>query len=176
MDKSLAYIITLVVCILLQLGIAPVIAIMGAQPNFLLIPVLLIASRSGAGAGGIAGFLLGLLYDFAGDGVIGAMALSFTVVALIVGLLSSAMDMSPAVGGIVGFVFGIVSSLFYGIVTVLGSSDAAGAFSTMFTYALPSGIYTAVLAALALLTMGFVIVSEAPQMGSRFGNSGGMFK
>ena len=176
MSKGLAYIITLIVCILLQLAIAPVIAIMGASPNFLLIPVLLIASRSGAGAGGVAGFLLGLLSDFAGDGVIGAAAFSFTLVALIVGLMGSAMEMSPAVGAVIGLVFGVASELVYGLVCVLGSMASTGAFSTALTYALPCGIYTGIFAALALLTMGLVVASEQPQMGSRFSNSGGVFK
>ncbi len=181
MDKSIAYVITLVVCILLQLAIAPVVAIAGAQPNFLLICVLLIASRSGATAGSVAGFLLGLFYDFAGDGIIGAMALAFTLTALVVGLLCSgllcsAMDMSPAAGALVGLVFGVLTTVVYGLVTILGSTASGGAASTMFSFALPSGIYTAVLCALAMLTMGFVIANDTPQMGSRFGGGNSMFR
>lgn len=176
MSKGIAYIITIVVCVLLQLAIAPVVAIAGAQPDFLLIPVMLIAMRSGAGAGGVAGFLLGLFYDFAGDGVIGAMALVYCVCALVIGLVSGAMETSPIVGAVMGLVFGILSSLAYGAVTVLGSTASTGAFSTMLTYALPSGIYTAVIAAVALLTMCLVVANETPQMGSRFGSNGGMFK
>lgn len=176
MDKSVAYVITLVVCILLQLAIAPVVAIAGAQPNFLLICVLLIASRSGATAGSVAGFLLGLFYDFAGDGIIGAMALAFTLTALVVGLLCSAMDMSPVTGALVGLVFGILTTVVYGLVTVLGSTASGGAASTMLSFALPSGIYTAVLCALAMLTMGLVIANDTPQMGSRFGGGNSMFR
>ncbi len=176
MDKSIAYVITVIVCVLLQLAIAPVVAIAGAQPDFLLICVLLIASRSGATAGSVSGFILGLLFDFMGDGVIGAMALAYTVTALVVGLICSAMDSTPATGAIIGFVFGIVTTLLYGVVTVLGSTPSTGAFSTMFTYALPSGLYTAVLCALALLTMGLVIANEAPQMGSRFSGGNAMFR
>ena len=176
MDKSIAYIITIVVCILLQLGIAPVVAIAGAQPNFLLICVLLIASRSGITTGSIAGFLLGLFYDFAGDGVIGAMALVFTLTALVVGLLCQAMEMSPVTGVVTGLVFGVVTMMLYGVVCVLGSSASGGAAYTMLTYALPSGIYTAVLCALAMLTMGFVVARDTPQMGSRLGGGNALFK
>ena len=78
MSKQVVYAITIVLCILLQAGISPAIAIMGCSPNFLLIPVLLISMRSGTGMGSIAGFLLGLLYDLMGSGTIGCMALVFT--------------------------------------------------------------------------------------------------
>ena len=46
MSKQVVYAITIVLCILLQAGISPAIAIMGCSPNFLLIPVLLISMRS----------------------------------------------------------------------------------------------------------------------------------
>ena len=82
MSKQVVYAITIVLCILLQAGISPAIAIMGCSPNFLLIPVLLISMRSGTGMGSIAGFLLGLLYDLMGSGTIGCMALVFTLIAM----------------------------------------------------------------------------------------------
>ena len=60
MDKNLVYAISVIVCALLQLAIAPAVALFGATPNFLIIPVLFIALRSGAVAASVAGFALGL--------------------------------------------------------------------------------------------------------------------
>ena len=91
-SKQTVYLITIVLCILLQAGIAPAIAIMGCKPNFLLIPVLLISMRSGTAAGSIAGFSLGLLYDLMGSGTIGCMALVLTLIAFIVGVAGESMD------------------------------------------------------------------------------------
>ena len=172
MDKGLVYIITLVVTVLLQLAVAPSIQIGSALPDFLLIPVLFIALNSGPGAGGVAGFVLGLLYDFSGDGVIGAMAFTFCLIALVVGLVGTNMDSSPVVAGIAGIVFAFLSELIYGAVTVLGSSASSGAFSTVLSYAIPSALYTAVICLVALVTMSLVAADSSSQMGSKFGGAG----
>ena len=97
MDKSLVYIITIVVCSLLQLALAPAVQVFGAMPNFLIIPVLFIGLRSGSAMGAVAGFALGLLFDLAGDGVIGAMALSLVIAGVVCGAIGSS-----AVGGSLG--------------------------------------------------------------------------
>lgn len=172
MDKGLLYIITTVICILLQLAIAPAIQVFGALPNFLIIPVLFIALRSGATAGSIAGFALGLLYDFAGNGVIGAMPLAFVVVALLVGLAGSAMEMGPVMAAVVAIVASILGELLYGLATMFGAAAADGALATMFAYALPCGIYTAVFAAIALALMSAASPAEAPRMSGGFGTGG----
>lgn len=59
MSKQVVYAITIVLCILLQAGISPAIAIMGCSPNFLLIPVLLISMRSERGWGASPDFCSG---------------------------------------------------------------------------------------------------------------------
>lgn len=172
MDKTITYAITVVLCILFQMGLAPAIQIMGARPDFLLIPVLFISMRSGAGAGGASGFLLGLLYDFTGDTVVGAMAFTYCLVALIVGMLSHAMETTPFMAAVLGLIFGFVSEPLYGLATVLGSVASNGAFETMLAYSVPSGIYTAVICAVALLTMSLVTAVDSPSMGGGLGFGG----
>lgn len=169
MDKTIVYAITIVVCLLLQMAIAPVIQIMGARPDFLVIPVLFIALRSGTTAGAASGFLLGLFYDFTGDTVVGAMALTYCVVALVVGLLGRAMEASPAVSAVLGLIFGFITEPLYGLATVLGSVASSGGFGNMLAYSVPSGLYTAVFCALALLTMSLVTASDSPSMGGGYG-------
>ncbi len=169
MDKTIVYAITIIVCLALQMAVAPAIQIMGARPDFLIIPVLFIALRSGSTAGAVSGFILGLFYDFAGDTVVGAMALTYCVVALAVGLLGRAMETSPVAGAVVGLVFGFLTEPLYGLATVLGSVASNGGFDTMLTYAVPSGLYTAVFCAVALLTMSLVTASDTPNMGGGLG-------
>lgn len=172
MSKQLVYVITFVACILLQLAIAPLIQIMGACPDFLLIPVLFVSLRSGMTAGGVSGFLAGLLYDFSGDGVIGAMALTYCLLAIVVGALSAAMDTTPFLAAGFGLIFGFFSELLYGLATVLGSVASSGAFSNLMSYAVPSGLYTAVICAVALLTMSLVTAQDSPAMGMGGGFNG----
>lgn len=170
MSKQVVYIVTIVLCILLQAGISPAISIMGCKPNFLLIPVLLISMRSGTGAGSIAGFALGLLYDLMGNGTIGCMALVFTLIAFIVGVAGESMDLLTTIATIAVAVF---SSLFleigYGIAAILTSAEGGGMMSTMLSYSLPSALYTAVFAVIALVTIGLVMVDDNAGMPTRLG-------
>ncbi|MGN0072378.1 MAG: rod shape-determining protein MreD [Coriobacteriales bacterium] len=172
MDKNLVYIITVVVCALFQLALAPAIQVFGALPNFLIIPVLFIGLRSGAVAGSVAGFALGLLYDFAGDGVIGAMALTLVIAGLVCGVLGGNMETGPLMAAVIGIVVSILAALLFGLATVLGSSAVGGSLSTMVGYALPCGVYTALFAAVGLATMSMVTPEESPRMGSGLGIGG----
>lgn len=172
MSKQLVYAITIVVCILLQMAIAPAISIAGAVPEFLLIPVLLISLNSGSGAGGVAGFLLGLLQDLIGDGTIGCMALTFTITALIVGLASSGLSMrSFGANCLVAVVSSFFVEIVYGISVILTNANSSGSWATIGTYALPSALYTAVFSCIALVTIGLVMVDDQPSMnrGPRLG-------
>lgn len=171
MSKRVIYAVTIVLCIILQAGVSPAIAIMGAAPNFLLIPVLLISMRSGVGIGSIAGFSLGLLYDLMGAGTVGCMALVFTVISLAVGLAAQSMDLStPILMIIIAIVASLICELGYGIVAVLTSSEGGSMMSTLLTYSLPSSLYTAVFAAIALLTIQLVMVDENSGMPARLGD------
>ena len=169
-SKQTVYLITIVLCILLQAGIAPAIAIMGCKPNFLLIPVLLISMRSGTAAGSIAGFSLGLLYDLMGSGTIGCMALVLTLIAFIVGVAGESMDLlTPIVTIGVAVFSSLLLEIGYGIAAILTSSEGGGAMSTMLSYSLPSALYTAVFAVIALVTIGLVIADDSAGMPTRLG-------
>lgn len=161
MSKPLVYLITFVVCLFLQMGVAPAIAISGCAPIFLLIPVLLVAMRSGAAAGGSAGFVMGLMFDLIGDGTVGCMALVFTLVGLIIGIVTGGMDASSI---LLSCIVAVVSSLFaefaYGISCILTSPDAHGIMATLVFHALPEALYTAVFAAIALVTIRFVVAED----------------
>ena len=173
MSKPVVYAITIVVCLLLQVAVAPAIAIGGCTPNLLLIPVLLVSLHSGAACGSITGFLCGLFADFAGNGTVGATALVFTLIALVVGLLGSGMDMTSAVALIaVAVLSSLVFEIAYGIVAVLTSSEGNGVLSTLVTHSLPSVLYDSVFAIIALTTTRLVLVDDTPTMPSRLGGYG----
>lgn len=170
MSKQSVYLVTVILCIILQAAIAPAISIMGATPNFLLIPVLLISLRSGTGAGSIAGFSLGLLYDLMGSGTVGCMALVFTLIAFAVGVVSESVDLLTPLGSVaVSVVSSLVMELGYAIASVLTSSVGGGMMHTLATYALPSALYSAVFASIALLTIALVIADENAGMPARLG-------
>lgn len=165
MGKGVVYTVTVVLCLLLQLGLSPAMAIGGCQPDFLLIPVLIIALRSGVGAGSAAGFLLGLVEDFAGSGAIGCTALAFVIVAVVAGGVAAALESSsPLVSVAVAVTGSLLYEFAFGIASVLTSVSASGAWSTMFSYALPSALYTMVFACVALVTMNLVIADDTAQM------------
>lgn len=174
MSKPVVYLITFVVCALLQVAVSPAISIAGCSPNFLLIPVLLVSMRSGAGAGSVAGFTCGLFEDFAGNGTVGCMALIFTIVALVVGLLSSGLGVSSALFScVIAVVSSFVVEIGYGVANVLTSAESNGAAITILTHSLPSALYTMVFACIALVTIRLVLADDSPAMPSRLGGGYG---
>ncbi|WP_080798172.1 rod shape-determining protein MreD [Arabiibacter massiliensis] len=67
------------VALVLQVVVAPNIALFSAQPNFLLAYVLVAAIANPHGEGPVMPFLLGLAYDLLGTGPVGGMALLFVL-------------------------------------------------------------------------------------------------
>lgn len=178
MSKSAVYLVVFFVCILFQAGISPAIAIGGCAPNFLLIPVLLVALRSGAGAGGVAGFFCGLLFDLMGNGTIGCMALVFTLAALLIGFLGAGLDLTaPFAVVLVAAVSAFFVEIAYGIAIVLTTAEGSGAMSAVLTYSLPTALYTAAFSAAVLLLCGLFLgyenSSTATQLGKPIGGSAG---
>lgn len=170
MNKSLIYLITFVLCFLLQAGLSPAIAIAGCAPNFLIIPVLLVALRSGVGPGGVAGFFCGLMYDLMGNGTIGCMALVLTITALVVGFLARSIDItSPVTVIIVVLISSVFAEVAYGISVMLTSADATGGIGAIFAHSLPTSLYSAVFAVAALLICGLFLGYEGAATGARIG-------
>lgn len=79
------------VAALLQVGLAPYIAVGGVVPNLLLLVVVTLALVRGPAAGASAGFAAGLIFDLFGSGPVGPMALVLALVAYVAGLLHEQM-------------------------------------------------------------------------------------
>lgn len=81
-----------VIAVLLQIVVAPNIALFSAQPNFLLCYVLVVAIVRPLDAGPVLPFVLGLVYDLIGSGPVGGMALLFVVASFVASRAFSVLD------------------------------------------------------------------------------------
>lgn len=148
MRKVLPTILAIIVAMILQVAIAPHIAIGGVVPNFLLLVVITLAFTEGPRAGSAAGFAAGLAFDLLGTGPIGPMALVLAVVGHVVGSLSANMFAEGWLMPVtIVFVASLVTEISYAIVlTALG--EGGPFFSTLLRISLPSALYNGVLALL----------------------------
>ena len=88
----IAVVVGAVLAVILQIALAPYIAIMSAQPNFIIIFTLIVAvSRPQAFGAGLP-FVMGLVYDLACGGPVGAMAFTLTAFSFLVARLFTAFD------------------------------------------------------------------------------------
>lgn len=71
-----------IVAVLLQVGLAPVMASFSAQPNFMLVYALVLAILRPHESGYVLPFVLGMIYDLLGAGPVGAMAFVMVVATL----------------------------------------------------------------------------------------------
>lgn len=139
----------LLVALVLQVMIAPHLAIFGVTPNLLLLVVITLAFVEGSSAGASTGFVAGLLMDLLSTGPIGAWALVMTVTGYLSGSLKRNLFAEGWLAPVtVGIVAALVADLAYLIVvTVIGVGPAFwGALGRL---VLPRAVYNAVLVMLA---------------------------
>ncbi len=138
----------IMVAMLLQVAIAPHIAIGRAVPNLFLLVVVTLAFVEGPREGASAGFVAGLLFDLLGTSPVGPAALVLTIVGYTAGALHSHMFAEGwRLPLTVLFITSISAEVAYGVVlSILG---AGAAFWQSFTSVmLPAAIYNVVLALL----------------------------
>ena len=148
MRQVLPTIAAVFVAMLIQVGLAPYIAIGGVVPNILLLVVVTLALVEGPTAGATAGFAAGLMFDLLGYGPVGPMALVLTITGYMAGQLHENMF---AEGWLLPLtVLGIASlssALAYGVLLAL--LGTGGSFwSALFTKMLPEAVYDTALALL----------------------------
>ena len=90
--ESIVIAVGAVVAVLLQIVVAPNIALFSAQPNFMLAYVLVVAIVRPLDAGPVLPFVLGLLCDLLGTGPVGGYALLFVIVSFIASRAFSVLD------------------------------------------------------------------------------------
>lgn len=155
-------VILLVICAVLQVMLAPNIAIGGVSPNFMLLPAVCAGIIADARQGCIFGFTSGLIFDLSTTGPLGAMTFILTLVGFLVGVFANDLlseNWLMPVGVL------LVASLLTEILHVIISAmfGVAPFFHSLIFVALPGTVYDTV--------FGFLCF---PLLRSRISSSGSM--
>ncbi|MDY0341337.1 MAG: rod shape-determining protein MreD [Coriobacteriia bacterium] len=130
---------------ILQVMIAPHMAIIGVTPNLLLLVVITLAFVEGSSAGATVGFIAGILMDLLSSGPIGAWALVMSVTGYLSGSLTRNLFAEGWLAPVtVGVVTALVADFAYlVVVTVIGVGPAF--WPALGRLVLPRAVYNAVL-------------------------------
>jgi rod shape-determining protein MreD len=139
----------LALAFLLQIMIAPHLAVFGVVPNLLLLVVITLAFVEGPSAGAVAGFAGGLLLDLAGTAPVGAWALVLAVTGYTAGMLQENLFAEGWLAPVtVAIIAGLLADTAYLIVlAILGEGPAF--WSALVSVVLPRALYNTVLVLLA---------------------------
>lgn len=162
MNKWMPTALALIGALVLQVAVAPHIAIAGVVPNLLLLVVITLGLIEGRNAGAIAGFAGGLMFDLLGTGPIGAAALVFAVTGYLAGSLSEHMFAEGWLMPLtVMFLATFSAELVYSI--VLMALGVGSPFWSTFTHiVLPAAVYNGALALLLYPWLARFLRQEKP--------------
>ena len=125
----------------LQIALAPAIALFSAQPNFLLAYAIVVAIVIPNEAGPVLPFVMGLLYDLTGTGPVGGMALLLVIACFIASRVFSLMDNDTLFMPLAIFVAcALLAELAYGML-LMACGLAANPVEALVTRALPCALY-----------------------------------
>lgn len=139
----------LAAALVLQVMLAPHLAIGNVMPNFPVLVVITLSFVEGPSAGAVAGFAGGLVLDLLGTGPVGAWALVLSVTGYMGGMLQENLFaegwLAPVTVAIIG---GFVADFAYLLVlTILGTAPAF--WASLVRAVLPRAVYDAMLVLLA---------------------------
>lgn len=148
MNRALTTALALISAIVLQVAIAPQIAVFGVVPNFVFLVVVTLALLEGPATGCAAGFVGGLLFDLLGASVVGPYALVFCVAGYMAGLIHANMFAEGWLLPVsVVFIASVGAEITYGI--IMAVLDIGLPFwSALVRIMLPGAVYNTVLAVL----------------------------
>ena len=151
-----------VVALLLQIVVAPNIALFSAQPNFLLAYVLVVAIARPLDAGSALPFALGLVCDLLGSGPVGGYAFLFVIVSFIASRAFSVLDNDTLFMPLVIFVAAtvLVEALYGAFLLALGFD--ATALDAFVYRALPCALYDCVIGLVLYPLAARVLAGAAP--------------
>lgn len=165
---SLAGWVSTIVCLLLQVLLAPHIAIAGATPLFLAIPLAVVATSSGTALAVAFAFLLGLVYDLGTGTPLGSMSMAFSLAALVMQLLGRTEGgTGVSLGALAAAV--VVAEVVQGILLAMtGYATSAG---PVLVRMLVGSLYTSAIAAIGLAIVRAIRARRQPM-----GPSGRLFQ
>jgi rod shape-determining protein MreD len=148
MNKLLPTALALAGAVVLQVALAPQIALFGVVPNLLFLVVVTLAFLEGPVAGSVGGFVGGLLFDLLGASVVGPYALVFCLVGYLAGLLQANLFAEGWLLPVtIVFVAGLGAEIAYGTIMVV--LDVGMPFWWAFLrIMLPGAVYNTALAVL----------------------------
>ena len=158
-------VILAVVCLVLQLALAPNIALGNGRANFALIFSACIALQAGGTRGVIAGFLAGLVFDLSSTAPIGLMAFCLSLAGYALSFVSrdaAGAEFGPrAIRAALG---ALAVSLVYHLAMLL-VGEGGSFFDIVFLRTLPTALLTAVVT-LPFLFFLSRLRSSGPSLGS----------
>lgn len=148
MNRFLPTALALLGAVVLQVTVAPYLAVFGVKPNFLFLVVVTLALAEGPVAGSAAGFVGGLLTDLLGTSAVGPYALVLCVVGYVAGMLQANMFAEGWLLPVsVVAVASVTTEVSYGVILLV--LDASTPFWAAFgRIMLPVALYNTVLAVL----------------------------
>jgi rod shape-determining protein MreD len=162
MNRAVPTIAALIAISILQVALAPYLAIGSIVPNLLLLLVVTLALVEGPNWGCAAGFIAGLMFDIVGTGPIGPMALVLAGVGYATGALEAHIF---AEGWLLPLtvlgVTSLIAEFSYGLVlAVLG--QASGGWHTFISVMLPEALYNVALGLLIYPPLARSLRRERP--------------
>jgi len=156
------------VALILQVVVAPSIAIFSVVPNFIVVAVAMVALVNNATRSALYGFILGFCYDLLSQGPVGVMALILTIMGYAVSTLNKGSFISNRVIEMAAAVIAVfVGEVLHGVVLAIIGYDADIVYSLLFR-ALPGALYEAI-----ILSVALVIIYSLPRK-RKSGNVGNM--
>ena len=139
--KIAYYLFAAVLIILFQTTFAELVSVHGIKPDIVLLYLVYIALAEKRTGATLAGFLLGLLEDFTGTGLLGLSALTKSIAAFVAGSFRGRRDFrnfyEPSI--VIAAASLIQNVLAYSILSI---GSPLGFWRAIFKLALPSTLYT----------------------------------
>lgn len=136
-----ALVVGAVLAVLLQVMLAPNIAVFAAMPNFVAVYALLVAIVRPTTSGPVLPFVLGLTFDLVSGGPVGAMAFLLVLVTFLASRAFMVLDNDTLFMPLVIFMVGmLVVETLYGALLMAFGFDA-GALDVFIYRALPCALY-----------------------------------
>lgn len=121
----IAIVVGAVLAVVLQIALAPYIAIGPAMPNFIIVFTLIVAVSRPHAFGALLPFIMGLAYDLVSGGPVGAMAFSLTAVSYLIARLFSALENDTLFMPLAMLAIGVfLTELVYGLFIMLFGYNA----------------------------------------------------
>ncbi len=152
------------IAVLLQLMLAPSIALFEIAPNFILCFAVVNAMFSGEIRSTIAGFILGLAYDFIAQGALGAMTLVLTILSYGVSSLNKeAISISWTVQAFFLLISAFLGEIFFAAeLSIIGQDNDF--IRSVGMRVIPVTIYSGLIGLIVFLVMSRIKTKKRPEL------------